>query len=382
MGRQIYAEEHDIFRAAFTRYLEKEVVPHLETWEEQGDIPREAWTKMGAQGYICPWLEEKYGGSEAGFEYSIIINEEMSRVRANGFSVGLHSDIVVPYIHSFGSEEQKEKWLPGCTTGETVLAVAMTEPDAGSDLQGIRTRAVKDGDHYVINGQKTFISNGYCCDLAVVACKTDPAAKPAYRGISLIAVEAGTPGFIKGRRLQKMGLHIQDTAELFFEDCRVPATNLLGQEGRGFYYLMDKLQQERLIAIIRAQVGSEEMLKPTVEYTKQRQAFGKPISAFQHNAFKLAEMATEVELGRTFFDDLLADHLEGKNIVSKVSMAKWWIAEMCNRVAYQCLQLHGGYGFMDEYPISRWYRDVRAIPIYAGSTEIMKQVIAKGMGLL
>ncbi|MBU2547768.1 MAG: acyl-CoA dehydrogenase family protein [Proteobacteria bacterium] len=382
MGRQIYTEEHDIFRAAFKRYLEKEVVPHLEEWEENHEVPREAWKKMGEQGYICPWLEEEYGGSGAGFEYSIIINEEMSRVRANGFSVGLHSDIIAPYINSFGSEEQKAKYLPGAATGDILLAVAMTEPDAGSDLQAIRTRAVKDGDHYVINGQKTFISNGYCCDLAVVACKTDPNAKPAYKGISLILVEAGTPGFNKGRRLQKMGLQIQDTAELYFEDCRVPATNLLGQEGRGFYYLMDKLQQERLIAIIRAQVGAEEMLKLTMDYVKQRHAFGKPIGSFQHNAFKLAEMATEIELGRTFFDDLLADHLEGRNIVKKVSMAKWWIGEMCNRVAYQCLQLHGGYGFMDEYVISKWYRDVRAITIYAGTTEIMKQVIAREMGLL
>jgi acyl-CoA dehydrogenase len=380
MARRIYSEEHDIFRQSFKKFLEKEVVPYLEEWEAQGEVPRSAWKKMGEQGYLCPWLKEKYGGSEAGFEYSIIITEEMSRVRANGFSASLHSDIVAPYIHHYGTEAQKEKWLPGCASGDIVLAVAMTEPGAGSDLQAIRTRAVREGDHYVLNGQKTFITNGYSCDLVIVAVKTDPEARPAHKGISLIAVEAGTPGFVKGRRLSKMGLHFQDTAELFFEDCRVPHANLIGQEGRGFGYLMDQLQQERLVVVCRSQVAAEEMLRITIAYAKQREAFGQPIGRFQHNAFKIAEMATEVELGRTFFDDLVADHLEGRDIVTKVSMAKWWIAEMANRVAYHCVQLHGGYGFMDEYPISKWYRDIRAATLYAGTTEIMKYVIARRLG--
>jgi len=380
MARRIYSEEHDIFRQSFKKFLEKEVVPHLAEWEAQGEVPRSAWKKMGEQGYLCPWLKEKYGGSEAGFEYSIIITEEMSRVRANGFSASLHSDIVAPYIHRYGTEAQKEKWLPGCASGDIVLAVAMTEPGAGSDLQAIRTRAVRDGDHYLLNGQKTFITNGYCCDLVIVAVKTDPEAKPAHKGISLIAVEAGTPGFVKGKRLSKMGLHFQDTAELFFEDCRVPRANLIGQEGQGFACLMEQLQQERLIVVCRSQVAAEEMLRITIEYAKQREAFGQPIGRFQHNAFKIAEMATEVELGRTFFDDLVVDHLEGRDIVTKVSMAKWWIAEMANRVAYHCVQLHGGYGFMDEYPISKWYQDIRAATLYAGTTEIMKYVIARRLG--
>ena len=380
MARRIYSEEHDIFRQSFKKFLEKEVVPHLAEWEAQGEVPRSAWKKMGEQGYLCPWLKEKYGGSEAGFEYSIIITEEMSRVRANGFSASLHSDIVAPYIHHYGTEAQKEKWLPGCASGDIVLAVAMTEPGAGSDLQAIRTRAARDGDHYLLNGQKTFITNGYCCDLVIVAVKTDPEAKPAHKGISLIAVEAGTPGFVKGKRLSKMGLHFQDTAELFFEDCRVPRANLIGQEGQGFACLMEQLQQERLIVVCRSQVAAEEMLRITIEYAKQREAFGQPIGRFQHNAFKIAEMATEVELGRTFFDDLVVDHLEGRDIVTKVSMAKWWIAEMANRVAYHCVQLHGGYGFMDEYPISKWYQDIRAATLYAGTTEIMKYVIARRLG--
>jgi acyl-CoA dehydrogenase len=307
--------------------------------------------------------------------------EEMSRARAMGFAISLHTDIVVPYIDSYGSEDQKEKWLPGCATGDILTAIAMTEPGAGSDLQAIRTKAVKDGDSYVLNGQKTFISNGIYCDLVIVVCKTDPDAKPAHKGMSLIVVEDGTPGFVKGRKLKKMGLDFQDTAELIFEDCVVPAENLIGQEGKGFSYLMDKLQQERLMVCIRVQSAAEVMLEETIKYCKEREVFGKPISRFQHNSFKIVEMATEIQLGRTFLDDLITDHLAGKDIVKKVSMAKWWIAEMANRVAYDCVQLHGGYGFMEEYPICRWYRDIRASTIYAGTTEIMKTVIAKMMGI-
>ena len=381
MSRHVYTEEHEIFKSTFRKYLEKEVIPHLEEWEEEGGIPRSAWKKMGEQGFLCPWLDNKYGGSQADFQYSIIINEELSRIGANEFSVGVHNDVAAPYIYTYCSEEQKKKWLPQCTTGDIVLAIAMTEPGAGSDLQSIRTRAIKDGDSYVVNGQKTLITNGFCCDLAIVVCKTDPEVKPAHKGISLLAVEAGTPGFNKGRKLKKMGLRFQDTAELFFEDCRVPRKNLIGEEGKGFIYLMEQLQQERLVVISRAQAAAEVMLEQTIAYCKEREAFGQPISSFQHNSFKIVEMATEIELGRTFFNDLLADHLEGKNIVKKVSMAKWWIAEMANRVAYDCVQLHGGYGYMEEYPICKWYRDIRVASVYAGTTEIMKMVIAKRMGL-
>ena len=380
MSRNIYSEEHEIFRDTFRKYVQNEVAPYIEEWEEKGEVPRGAWQGLGAQGFLCPWLEEQYGGSGVGFEYSVIIIEELTRIRADGFQVALHSDIIAPYINSFGSEAQKKRWLPGCATGGALLAVAMTEPGTGSDLQAIRTRAVRDGDSYVINGQKTFISNGVFCDLVIVVCKTDPEAEPAHKGISLLVVEDGSPGFTKGKKLKKMGLCCADTAELYFEDCRVPKENLLGEEGYGFTYLMQKLQQERLVCAIQTQVAAETMLDLTIKYCKEREAFGKPIGQFQHNTFKIVEMATEVELGRTFINDLVADHIEGESITKKVSMAKWWLAEMANRVAYDCVQLHGGYGYMEEYPICRWYRDIRASSIYAGTTEIMKTIIAKELG--
>ncbi|MEW5897645.1 MAG: acyl-CoA dehydrogenase family protein [Bacillota bacterium] len=375
----IYTEEHEVFRRTFRKFVEQELVPHVEEWEEKGEVPREIWKKLGDQGYLCPWLEEKYGGAGADFLYSVIINEELARAGVS-VAVGLHSDIIAPYIASYGTAEQKERWLPGCASGDIVLAIAMTEPNAGSDLQAIKTTAVKEGDHYVLNGQKTFISNGISADLVIVIAKTDPKAEPRYKGISLIAVEAGTPGFIKSRKLKKMGLHSMDTAELFFDQCRVPAANLLGMEGGGFFYLMEKLQQERLVSAIGSQGAAERMLADAIEYAKTREAFGRPIGKFQHNAFKIAEMATEVEIGRAFLDSLIADHLAGKDIVTRVSMAKWWIGEMANRVAYQCLQLHGGYGYMEEYPIARFYRDVRAHTIYAGTSEVMKLIIAKRLG--
>ena len=381
MARNWYKEEHEIFRNAFRKHLEREVIPYFEEWEEKGEIPREAWKKMGQQGYLCPWLEEKYGGSGVGFEYPVIINEEMARAGVGSFLVGLHADIIAPYIHSFGSEEQKLRWLPECATGDTLLSVAMTEPDAGSDLQAIRTTAVKDGDHYIINGQKIFISNGMSCDLVIVAAKTNPQAVPPYKGISLILVENGTQGFIKVKKLNKMGGHTQDTAELLFEDCRVPAANLLGEEGAGFIYLMKELQQERLVAAIWAQAEADSMLQMGIDYARQRKVFGKPVSRFQHNSFKIVEMATEVELGRAFMDELIQDYLDGKDIVKKVSMAKWWLTEMANRVAYDSLQLHGGFGYMEEYPICRAYRDIRHTTIYGGSTEIMKHIIARMMKL-
>lgn len=375
----IYREEHEIFRRTFKKFVEKEMVPYIEEWEEKKEMPRAAWKKLGEQGYLCPWLDEQYGGTGAGFEYSVIINEELSRAGA-GIGIGLHSDIIAPYIYSYGTAEQKEKWLPGCATGDIVLAVAMTEPNAGSDLQALKTTALRENNEYIINGQKTFISNGISADVVVMACKTDPKAVPAHKGVSLIVVEDGTPGFIKSRKLNKMGLHSQDTAELYFENCRVPGANLLGQEGMGFIYLMEKLQQERLISAIGSQSLAERMLSDAMEYAKTREAFGQPIGKFQHNAFKIAEMATEIELGRTFLDSLTADHIAGKDVVTKVSMAKWWIGEMANRVAYQCLQLYGGYGVMEEYPIARFYRDVRAHTLYAGTTEIMKLIIARRLG--
>ncbi len=377
----MHRDEHLIFRDAFKKHVAQEIVPRLPEWERDGMVPRAAWKKMGESGFLCPWLPEEYGGSGADFLYSVIITEELCRAGAISFMAPLHSDIIAPYIHHLGTEEQKRRWLPGCATGDTVLAVAMTEPDAGSDLAGIKTRAGRDGDAYVINGVKTFISNGIQSDLVIVACRTDRNAKGS-RGVSLICVERDAPGFTRGRKLEKMGLHAQDTAELVFEDCRVPVANLLGEENRGFYYLMEHLQQERLVCSVMAQAMAEAMLEMAVAYARERKAFGKPIGSFQHNAFKIAEMATEVALGRAFLDRLVERHLRGEAVVTEVSMAKAWIPEMANRVAYHGQQLHGGYGYMEEYPICRFYRDVRVIPIFAGTTEIMKQIVAKNMGLL
>ncbi|MDI6812903.1 MAG: acyl-CoA dehydrogenase family protein [Desulfitobacteriaceae bacterium] len=376
----IYTAEHEMFRQTFTKFVARELVPQLDEWEANREVPRSVWRKLGEQGYLCPWLEERYGGGGADFLYSAIIADELAKAGV-GIGFGLHSDIIAPYIHSFGNEEQKAKWLPGCASGEKILAIAMTEPNAGSDLQGIKTTAVRDGNEYVINGSKTFISNGISADLVIVVVKTGIQGIPASRGLSLMVVEEGTPGFVKGRKLNKLGMHSQDTAEMFFENCRVPVANRLGEEGRGFQYLMEKLQQERLVSAIGSQGLAERMLTDALEYAKSRQAFGQAIGKFQHNAFKLAEMATEVEIGRTFVESLITDHSEGKDIVTKVSMAKYWIGEMANRVAYDALQLYGGYGYMEEYPIARHYRDVRVHTIFAGTSEIMKLIISRKLGL-
>jgi acyl-CoA dehydrogenase len=376
-----YTDEHRLFRDAVRRYFEKEVTPYAEQWEHDGIVPREAWKKLAAQGFLCPWLPEEYGGTGADFLYSFILLEELVKTHCNGFFFGLHADIVVPYIYSFGNDEQRQKWLPGCATGDNIAAIAMTEPGAGSDLAAIRTTAVKDGESYILNGQKTFISNGINSNLYIVAVKTDPQAKPAYAGISLVVVEEGTPGFEKGRRLEKLGMHSQDTVELAFVDCRVPAANLLGKEGHGFSYLMQKLQQERIATAMFSQVMAEEALRLTIEFTKSREAFGKPISRFQYIAFELAKMATEIEIGRTFIERLLIDHMAGKDVVTQASMAKYWVCEMLNRVTAQCVQFHGGYGFMEEYPIARIFRDARVKTIYAGTSEIMLLIIGRQLGL-
>ena len=379
MERSLFTEEHRIFRDAFGRYLDREVVPYYEKWEEDEIVPRAMWNKMGDNGYLCPWIEEKYGGLAAGYEYSVIIMEELYYRGISGLMIPLHSDIIVHYIDSFGNEEQKTRWLPGCVSGEIITAIAMTEPDVGSDLAAIKTSAVRDGDSYILNGQKTFISNGIHSNLVIVAAKTD--VKAGAKGVSLICIEEGTPGFTRGRNLKKMGWHSQDTAELIFEDCRVPVSNLLGEEGKGFYYMMEKLQGERLVVCIMAQAMAEAMLDMTVKYSKERKIFDQPVSSFQHNTFKIVDMATEIELGRTFVDSLISDFIAGKDIVKRVSMGKAWIAEMANRVAYHCVQLHGGYGYMEEYPICRFSRDVRVVPIFAGSTEVMKVIVGRMMGL-
>lgn len=376
-----YSDEHVMFRDSLRRFLEKEAVPYFEQWEEDCIIPRTFWRKMGENGFICPWVSEEYGGQGTDFGFSAILGEELARVGAGLTGIGTHSNIIVPYIASFGTEEQKEKYLPKCVTGEIITAIAMTEPGAGSDLAGIKTTAIKDGDHYVINGQKTFITNGIHSDLIIVACKTDPTASPPHKGVSLLLVERDTPGFSRGRKLKKVGMHSQDTAELIFENVRVPTSNLLGEEGKGFAYLMTKLQQERLIAALNALVAAEDMLEMTIQYVKEREAFGRSISKFQNTQFKIAEMATEIQIGRTFIDDLIAKHIHSEDIVTQVSMAKWWITDMAKRVAMECMQLHGGYGYMEEYKIARRYRDIPVTSIFAGSNEIMKVIISKRLGL-
>ncbi|WP_066306352.1 acyl-CoA dehydrogenase family protein [Bacillus sp. FJAT-29814] len=374
-------EDHEIFRQSLRKFLEKEAYPYYEQWEEERMIPRSFWMKMGEQGFLCPDIDEKYGGSGVDWGFSVVLNEELEKVGTGTIGIGLHNDIVVPYITAYGTEEQKQRWLPKCVTGEIITAIAMTEPGTGSDLANIKTTAKLDGDHYIVNGQKTFITNGIQSDLIVVAVKTDLQAVPKHKGVSLLVIERDTPGFSRGRKLNKVGLHSQDTAELIFEDCRVPKENLLGEEGKGFLYLMEKLQQERLLVAIGAQTASEVMLQKTIEYVKSREAFGKPVSQFQNTQFKIVEMATDIEMTRAFLDQLIAEHIEGKNVVTKVSMAKWKLTDNAKKIASECMQLHGGYGYMEEYEIARRFRDIQVGAIYAGTNEIMKTIIAKNLGL-
>ena len=381
MDRTLYQEEHETFRKAFRAFVEREIVPHQQRWREQGQVDREIWRKAGASGFLCPWLEEKYGGPGGDFLMSVVIMEEIARVYESGFAIGLHSDIIAPYIYSFGSEEQKQKWLPGCASGEIVTAIAMTEPGTGSDLAALATSAVKDGDDYVLNGQKTFISNGQLCDLVVVAAKTDPNPENAHKGISLFVVEANRKGFAKGKRLHKMGMASQDTSELYFEDCRIPAANRLGPEGAGFMMLMQKLQQERLCVAIGAVSGAEQVLADTIAYTKERKAFGRPISKFQNTQFKLVECLAKVEVGRAYIDKVIAEHVKGKYLVKECSIAKFWTTDMAQEVIDTCLQFFGGYGYMLEYPVTRAFMDARVQRIYAGTNEIMKVIVAKQLGL-
>jgi acyl-CoA dehydrogenase len=375
-----YSEEHRIFREAVSRFFAKEVIPYADEWEEAGRVPKSVWRKMGEQGFLCMDVPEEYGGLGADFLYSVILTEELGKTGNTGLAAPLHSDVVVPYITSFASEELKKHYLPGCVSGELITAVAMTEPNTGSDLAAIRTTAVEEGDEVMINGQKTFISNGLNCGLVVLAAR-DPAVENPYQAIDLYLVEEGTPGFEKGKKIKKVGWHSQDTAELFFSDCRIPKANRLGQKGGGFMMLMQKLQQERLMCCIIAVAAAERMLEMTIQYCKERSAFGRPISKFQNTQFKIVEMATEIRLGRTFVDKLIVDHMEGQNVVVNVSMGKYWTSEMAMRVADRCVQLHGGYGYCEEYPIARAWRDTRVLSIFAGTSEIMKGIAAKFMGL-
>jgi acyl-CoA dehydrogenase len=379
--RDLFDDEHHLFREQVRRFVQMEVVPRIPEWNARGMSDRETWRRAGEAGLLGPNAPTEYGGAGADFLYSAIVMEEIALARAHGMMISLHSDICMPYIASYGSEEQKQKWLPGCIRGEILLGICMTEPAAGSDLAGIQTRAVRDGDGWVLNGQKTFISNGQIGDLFVVVARTDPDAQPAHRGVSLFLVEAGTKGFVRGRKLDKLGLRGQDTSEIFLEECRVPGSALLGREGQGFRMLMEKLQQERLCIAVGSMASCQRALDDTLAYVKERRAFGQPIARFQNTQFKLAELATEIEVGQAFVDRLLVAHVRGDDVVKEVSMAKWWTTDLQKRVTAECLQLHGGYGFMLEYPISMDYADAAVQSIYAGTNEIMKVIIARRLGL-
>ncbi|MDH0746325.1 acyl-CoA dehydrogenase family protein [Pseudomonas sp. GD03842] len=377
LPRPLFSPEHELFRDSVRKFLEQEAAPFHAQWEKQGHVERSLWNRAGEQGMLCSHLPEEYGGMAADFLYTTVVIEEIYRLGLTGIGFSLHSDIVAPYILHYGDEALKRKYLPRMVSGELVSAIAMTEPGAGSDLQGVKTTAVLQGDEYVINGSKTFITNGFLADLVIVVAKTDPNA--GAKGTSLFLVEAGTPGFEKGKRLEKVGMKAQDTSELFFQDVRVPKENLLGQAGMGFAYLMQELPQERLTVAIGAIASAEAALQWTLDYTRERKAFGQAIADFQNTRFKLAEIATEVQIGRVFIDRCLALHLEGKLDVPTAAMAKYWATDLQCKVLDECVQLHGGYGFMWEYPIARAWADARVQRIYAGTNEIMKEIIARSL---
>jgi alkylation response protein AidB-like acyl-CoA dehydrogenase len=375
-----YTDDHNQFRDRFKAFLAAEVTPYVDRWEEEKIVPKEVWHKMGQAGFLCMDLDPQYGGIGGDFLYSAIVAEELYKTGHSGLAASLHSDIVVPYINSFGSEELKKKYLPGCVSGEIVTAVAMTEPDVGSDLAGMKTTAVEEGNEVVIDGSKTFISNGINADLVVVAAR-DPGVENAYEALSLYVVETGTPGFSRGRHLEKMGMWSQDTAELFFTKCRIPKQNRLGDKGMGFLMLMQKLQQERLVCAMGAVAGAESVLEWITDYCKNTQVSGKPISKSQAVQFSLVEVATDVKLGRTFVNKLIADHVEEKDIIIETSMAKYWTTDMLNRVLNQALDLCGDFSMVEDCRLVRAWRDAKVMTIFAGTNEVMKNIAAKFMGL-
>jgi alkylation response protein AidB-like acyl-CoA dehydrogenase len=378
--RQLFDADHDAFRETARAFCDKEIVPHHDAWEEAGIVPREVWTAAGEAGLLGFMMPVEYGGGGVrDFRFNAVVIEELTRARASGVGFAIHTDINSAYLLDYATDEQKARWLPGFCSGETITAIAMTEPGAGSDLQGIQTTARRDGDHYVLNGQKTFISNGILADLVIVVAKTDPAA--GAQGISLLVVERGMPGFERGRNLDKIGLKAQDTAELFFDNVQVPVENLLGEEGKGFVYLMEKLPQERLAIAVVAAAACENLLAQTLEYVKDRKAFGRPIGSFQNSRFVLAETATETQIARVFVDRCIQELNAGSLTVAEAAMAKWWTTELQKKVVDRCLQLYGGYGFMTEYPIAKAYLDTRIQTIYGGTTEIMKEIIGRTMGI-
>ena len=381
MERTLFDDEHEMFRKAFRTFLDREIVPRAAEWEEAGIVDRDVWLSAGSNGFLAFGVPETYGGSGVrDFRYNVVVAEEMCAAdvfaQTTGFT--LHNDVTLPYFLDYTTEEQRLRWLPGIVSGELITAVAMTEPGIGSDLASMSTTAVRDGDTYVLNGSKTFITNGINADLVIVAAKTDPSQK--HKGISLLVVERGMEGFERGRNLDKIGLHAQDTAELYFHDVRVPAENLLSAEGDGFFCLVRNLPQERLGIGVAGLAHARAVLDLTIAYCRERHAFGQPIGSFQNSKFKLAEMTTEIEIGQAFVDQAVLALNGGTLTAEEAAMAKWWCTELQKRVADQCLQLHGGYGYMLEYPVARAFQDARITTIYGGTTEIMKEVIGRSLG--
>jgi acyl-CoA dehydrogenase len=380
MGILNYTDEHHDYRNRVRNFMEKEIRPNSAQWEKDHIVPKEAWRKMGAGGFLCTWVDKAYGGPGQDFLYSVITAEEMTRTGQTGLVAMLHSDIVVPYIDSFGSEEIKKKYLPGCVSGDCITAVAMTEPGAGSDVASIEMTAEDDGDGIVLNGSKTFISNGINCDMVIVAAK-DPEEKNKHAAVSLYIVDDGTPGFTRGRHLEKMGMHSQDTAELFFSNCRIPKGNILGEKGQGFMMLMQKLQQERLISAVATVAAMEILLEQCVEWAKTTEVDGRPLSKKQAIKFTLAEMATETKMNRVLLDDAINGHIAGEDVIAQTMMTKYASSEAANLMADRALDLYGEYGMIDELDAVRAFRDLRITTIFAGTTEIMKTIIAQSMGL-
>jgi len=382
MRRTIFTDEHDMFRAAFRTFVEKEIEPNVEQWEHDGIVPRELFAKAGASGFLGTDVPEQYGGGGVeDFRYNLIIAEEVQRVGAGGAGLGitLHNDVCLPYFLSLCTDEQKERWLPGIVAGDLITAVAMTEPGIGSDLASMSTSAIRDGDTYTVNGSKTFITNGINADLIITAVKTDPSQR--HKGVSLVILERGMDGFERGRNLDKVGLHSQDTAELFFNDVQVPAANLLGQEGNGFLHLVHNLPQERLSIAVAAVAAAEAALGWTLDYVKDRTAFGQPVGSFQNSRFRLAEMRTEIDIAQVFVDRCVEALNDGELTAEEAAEAKWWCTELQKRTVDTCVQLHGGYGYMIEYPIARAYIDARITTIYGGTTEIMKEIVGRSLGV-
>lgn len=375
--RRLFREEHELFRVSVRKFIEREIAPFHSQWEADGIVPRELWKKAGEAGMLCCTVPEDYGGLGLDYLFDVVVFEEMARSGYTGPGFLIHCDLVATYIKSFGSEQQKRQWLPKMVAGEAIGSLGMTEPHAGSDLKAIRTRAVRDGDGFVINGQKVFISNGQLCDVIVLATKTD--SSQGAKGVTLFLVDASLPGFVRGKNLEKLGMKGQDTSELFFENLRVPASAMLGKEGEGFKLMMTKLAQERLAQAIRSAVVAETVIQWTVEYTAQRKAFGKTIADFQNTQFKLAELQTEAVIGRVFTDRCIERFMNGELSEVDAAMAKMWLSNLHCKVVDECLQLFGGWGYMWEYPIARAYADARIVKIAGGSIEVMKQIIGRSM---